>query len=125
MGCNAWRTAHNAPTPALLDAADRLGFLVWDENHRNGQDDELTRLVLRDRNHPSIIIWSICNEKLCDSSDTLNDAHRLHDLFHSLDPRGARVVSANYVRIRQGRGHSPVILRPLFCVFCVFSTTLF
>ena len=117
MGCNAWRTAHNAPTPALLDAADRLGFLVWDENHRNGQDDELTRLVLRDRNHPSIIIWSICNEKLCDSSDTLNDAHRLHDLFHSLDPRGARVVSANYVRTRQGHARVEamveVTLRPL------------
>ena len=32
----------NAPTPALLDACDRLGMLVWDENHRNGQDGELT-----------------------------------------------------------------------------------
>ena len=96
MGCNGWRTAHNAPTPALLDAADRLGVLVWDENHRNGQDDELRRLVLRDRNHPSIVLWSICNEKLCDSSDTLADAKRLHALFHALDPGGGRVVSANY-----------------------------
>ena len=96
MGCNAWRTAHNPPTPALLDAADRLGFLVWDENHRNGQDDELRRLVLRDRNHPSIIIWSICNEKLCSTSDTNGDGQRMHDLFHSLDPLGQRVVSANF-----------------------------
>ena len=54
--------------PALLDAADRLGVLVWDENHRNGQEDELRRLVLRDRNHPSVVLWSICNEKLCDSA---------------------------------------------------------
>jgi beta-galactosidase len=96
MGCNGWRTAHNAPTPTLLDATDRLGVLVWDENHRNGQDDELRRLVLRDRNHPSIVLWSICNEKLCDSSDTLADAKRLHALFHALDPGGGRVVSANY-----------------------------
>ena len=59
MGGNGWRTAHNCPTEALLDACDELGFLVWDENHRNGQDDELRRLVLRDRNHPSIVIWSV------------------------------------------------------------------
>lgn len=60
------------------------------------QDDELTRLVLRDRNHPSIIIWSICNEKLCNTNDSEGDADRLHDLFHSLDPLGQRVVSANF-----------------------------
>mgnify|MGYP000439003269 CR=1 FL=1 len=61
-----------------------------------GQDDELRRLVLRDRNHPSIIIWSICNEKLCSTSDVVGDGIRMHDLFHSLDPMGQRVVSANY-----------------------------
>ena len=86
MGANGWRTAHNCPTKALLDAADRLGFLVWDENHINGQDDELMRLVKRDRNHPSVIIWSICNEKLCNTNDTNGDGKRMHDLFHSLDP---------------------------------------
>ena len=96
MGANAWRTAHNCPTSSLLDAADQLGFLVWDENHRNGQDDELKTLVLRDRNHPSIVIWSICNEKLCNTDNTLSDGHRMHDLFHELDPLGQRVVSANY-----------------------------
>ena len=99
FGANGWRTAHNAPTPALLDAADRLGMLVWDENHRNGQDDELRTLVLRDRHHPSIIIWSICNEKLCDTADaksTRADGERLAALFHALDPAGDRVVSANY-----------------------------
>lgn len=36
FGANGWRTAHNPPNPALLDAADELGTLVWDENHRNG-----------------------------------------------------------------------------------------
>lgn len=43
MNSNGWRTAHNVPTEALLDAADEMGFLVWDENHRNGQDSEVGR----------------------------------------------------------------------------------
>ena len=96
MGANGWRTAHNPPNPGLLDAADEMGMLVWDENHRNGQDGELADLVLRDRNHPCVVIWSICNEKLCSTSNTLGDAQRMHGLFHSLDPHGQRPVSANF-----------------------------
>ena len=95
MGSNGWRTAHNVPTRALLDAADRLGFLVWDENHRNGQDSECEILVRRDRNHPSIVIWSLCNEVLCNTKDTKGDALRLKKLIKKLDPLGQRVVSAN------------------------------
>jgi beta-galactosidase len=72
-GLNAWRTAHNPPNAALLDAADALGFLVWDENHRNGQLAEIEALVLRDRNHPSVVIWSVCNEFLCETNDTAAD----------------------------------------------------
>ena len=68
MGSNAIRTSHNAPTPELLDACDRLGMLVMDENREYGINpqelDELKRLMLRDRNHPcDIFIWSICNEE--------------------------------------------------------------
>lgn len=67
MGSNAIRTSHNAPTPELLDACDRLGMLVMDENREYGtnpqQLDGLKRLMLRDRNHPSVIIWSIGNEE--------------------------------------------------------------
>jgi beta-galactosidase len=96
MGMNAWRTAHNAPSPALLDAADRLGFLVWDENHRNGQFDEIRRLVLRDRNHPSVFIWSVCNEMLCETANIPADFAQSVALFKELDPKGGRVVSANY-----------------------------
>lgn len=96
MGANGWRTAHNAPNPAVLDAADELGFLVWDENHRNGQDTEMEILVRRDRNHPSVIIWSLCNEVLCDTKDTRGDALRLKALIQRLDPLGNRPVSANY-----------------------------
>ena len=78
MGCNAIRTSHNPPAPELLDLADQMGFLimdeafdmwkkpknkfdystVWDEMHKKDLQD----LILRDRNHPSVIIWSIGNE---------------------------------------------------------------
>ena len=67
MGCNAIRTSHNAPTPELLDACDRLGMLVMDENRRMDDSDygsnELSHLILRDRNHPSVFIWSLGNEE--------------------------------------------------------------
>ncbi|MGH8024977.1 MAG: glycoside hydrolase family 2 protein, partial [Limisphaerales bacterium] len=67
MGCNAIRTSHNAPSPELLDACDRLGMLVMDENREYGINpqelDELKALILRDRNHPSVIIWSLGNEE--------------------------------------------------------------
>jgi beta-galactosidase len=67
MGCNAYRTSHNPPTPELLEACDRLGMLVMDENRLMGSTPEIMgqfeRLVLRDRNHPSVIIWSLGNEE--------------------------------------------------------------
>jgi len=67
MGCNAIRTSHNPPTPELLDACDRLGLLVMDENRRmdtnNYEMNELKNFILRDRNHPSIFIWSLGNEE--------------------------------------------------------------
>lgn len=67
MGSNAYRAAHNPPTPELLDAADRLGMLMLVENRLMGsspeQLQELERMILRDRNHPSVIAWSIGNEE--------------------------------------------------------------
>jgi beta-galactosidase len=94
-GSNGWRTAHNPPTPALLDACDELGYVMWDENHRNGQLDQVPWLIKRDRNHPSVVIWSICNEVLCNSKDSVNDAIAMKQLMHQLDPLGNRPVSAN------------------------------
>jgi beta-galactosidase len=78
MGVNGIRTSHNPPAPELLDLTDRMGFIVmdeafdvwkkektkfdyhldWDEWHKRDLED----MVLRDRNHPSVIIWSIGNE---------------------------------------------------------------
>lgn len=67
MGCNAYRCSHNPPTPELLDACDKLGMLVIDENRLMGvastQLNDLKRMIQRDRNHPSIISWSIGNEE--------------------------------------------------------------
>jgi beta-galactosidase len=66
-GVNAYRSSHNPPTPELLDACDRLGILVMDENRLIGSSPEtlgqLRRLIERDRNHPSVIMWSIGNEE--------------------------------------------------------------
>ena len=67
MGCNAYRTSHNAPTPELLDACDKLGMLVMDENRLLDSSEDVlaqfTRQIKRDRNHPSVILWSIGNEE--------------------------------------------------------------
>ena len=67
MGCNAYRCAHNPPTPELLDACDRLGMLVLDEQRMMGSSQEilsqLEGLILRDRNHPSVLLWCLGNEE--------------------------------------------------------------
>lgn len=67
MGSNAYRCSHNPPTPELLEACDKLGMLVIDENRLMGITDQnlnyLKKLIVRDRNHPSIISWSIGNEE--------------------------------------------------------------
>ena len=80
MGVNAIRCSHNPPAPELLNMCDTMGFIVMDESfdmwrRRKTKNDyarffdkwherDLTDLVLRDRNHPSILIWSIGNEVL-------------------------------------------------------------
>jgi len=67
MGANAYRTSHNAPTPELLDACDSLGMLVLDENRLLNSSEEYMnqweQLLKRDRNHPSVFLWSIGNEE--------------------------------------------------------------
>jgi beta-galactosidase len=67
LGCNAIRSSHNAPTRELLDAADRMGFLVMDENRLFNTSPDYMRMlewmVRRDRNHPSVILWSVFNEE--------------------------------------------------------------
>ncbi|HXJ94320.1 MAG TPA: beta-galactosidase GalA [Terriglobia bacterium] len=67
MGCNALRTSHNPPTPELLDACDELGMLVFDETRMMSSNPEglaqFEHLVRRDRNRPSVFMWSMGNEE--------------------------------------------------------------
>lgn len=105
VGVNAIRTSHNPPSPEFLDLCDQMGFLVMDEtfdtwnakksNADNGYnlyfdnwwEKDSHDMVLRDRNHPSIIIYSVGNE----IHDNLNDSSGFgkykmqQDLIHSLD----------------------------------------
>jgi beta-galactosidase len=78
MGVNAIRTSHNPPAPELLELCDRMGFVVWDECFDKWDDKadrvdgvpplkehaerHLRSMVTRDRNHPSVVVWSIANE---------------------------------------------------------------
>jgi len=67
MGVNAYRCAHNPPAAEFLDACDRMGILVMDENRIFNPTPEYIRqlewLVCRDRNHPSVFLWSVFNEE--------------------------------------------------------------
>eukprot|EP01084_Bolivina_argentea_P067168 122386_1 len=69
MGANSWRMSHNPPNPELLDFTDEYGFMVWDENRNFANQTQYLHdqrdMILRDRNHPSIVIWSLCNEAGC------------------------------------------------------------
>lgn len=99
MGCNALRTSHNPPAPELLDLADRMGFVVmveafdcWREGKTAGDysrifDEWHTRdlqaMVRRERNHPSVIMWSIGNEIAEQNGPDL--ARTLRDIVHAED----------------------------------------
>ena len=102
MGCNSIRTSHNPPAPELLNLCDKMGFLVmnemfdmwkknkspfdysmfWEEWHKQ----DLKDFILRDRNHPSVIIWSIGNEIL-EQWDTsgIEMVKKLYEFTHNLD----------------------------------------
>jgi len=67
MGVNAYRCSHNPPAKEFLEACDSLGILVMDENRNFNASPEYIRqlewMIKRDRNHPSIILWSVFNEE--------------------------------------------------------------
>lgn len=108
MGVNAVRTSHNPPAPELLDICDRMGILVQDESfdmwrRRKSRYDyaryfdewyerDLADQVLRDRNHPSVFMWSIGNEVLEQWSDaradtlSLAEANLILNAGHKIDP---------------------------------------
>ena len=90
MGVTGYRTSHNAPTPELLNACDQLGMLVLDENRRVGTNaeplSELSRQIRRDRNHPSVFMWSLANEESLQGSPIGAAIMQvMQNLVHSLD----------------------------------------
>ena len=115
MGANALRTSHNPPAPELLDLTDRMGFIVmdeafdmwkkkktdfdyhldWDEWHAR----DLSDMVRRDRNHPSVFIWSIGNEVMeqwADGDSTAAPlARELAGIVRALDPTRPVTQAAN------------------------------
>lgn len=101
FGVNALRCSHNPPAPEFLDLCDRMGFLVIDEafdKWKSGYyekyfdtwwQDDLKSMLLRDRNHPSVILWSIGNElqEAWDPSDAgCQRATTLQNFVHSFEP---------------------------------------
>lgn len=101
MGVNAIRSSHNPMTPELLDACDSLGFLVMEENRLMGINEEHTRLlrrmIERDRNHPSIILWSVGNEEWAlewnDKGRKLTESMR--EYCHRFDPTRPMCVATS------------------------------
>lgn len=118
MGCNAIRCSHNPPSPVLLDLCDSMGLLVMDESfdmwHKKKTerdyarffDDwaerDLTDMILRDRNHPSIVIWSIGNEvqEQWDYALGMEIAPRLAGIIRSLDPTRPITAGCNEPGVR-------------------------
>lgn len=111
MGCNAIRTAHNPSAPELLDLCDKMGFLVqveaFDEwkigKNQNGYNQlfdewharDLQAMIRRDRNHPSVIMWSIGNEiREQKDKNGAEVARMLTEICHREDP--TRPVTAGF-----------------------------
>ena len=118
FGCNAYRASHNPMTPAQLDICDRKGILVIDENRLAGINTEHLRLlenmIKRDRNHPSVILWSDGNEEwgMENTVPGRRVAAAMREYTHLLDPtrhstlanagggemiKGLDVVGFNYI----------------------------
>ena len=116
MGANAWRMSHNPPSRELLDACDEMGMLVLDENRHLGDTydvktywdktpadklGDLKAMIVRDRNHPSIIAWSLCNEEPLQGKDSgALMVAKMVECAHQLDP--SRLVTA---AMNGGWGH--------------------
>ena len=103
MGCNGIRCSHNPPAPELLDLCDRMGFIVMDEAFdmwrkkktahdyaryfNEWHERDLNDFILRDRNHPSVFMWSIGNEVPTQCSPVgYKVAKFLQDICHREDP---------------------------------------
>jgi beta-galactosidase len=101
MGVNAVRSAHHPATPEFLDACDRLGILVIDEHRMMGTAPqirhEMERMVRRDRNHPSIILWSVGNEEWAIENDEIGTrlAQEMQAIVRRMDPTRPSTLAAS------------------------------
>ncbi|MEO0046471.1 MAG: hypothetical protein RL705_1662 [Bacteroidota bacterium] len=108
MGSNSYRTSHNAPTPELLDACDSLGMLVLDEqrllNSSPEYVDQFKRLIKRDRNHPSVFLWSIGNEEQNIQGNDYGKkiAQTLLAIQQDLDPTRTSTYAADMPNVFKG-----------------------
>ncbi|WP_145293622.1 beta-galactosidase GalB [Crateriforma conspicua] len=116
MGCNAIRMAHNPPAPELLELTDRMGFLVVDELYdvfarkktpldfhlifSDWHEQDLRSLIQRDRNHPSVILWSTGNElgEQYTGAAGAKLAARMRDITREEDPTRPMTASMNFAK---------------------------
>ncbi|MCS7337656.1 MAG: DUF4982 domain-containing protein [Verrucomicrobiae bacterium] len=116
MGCNAIRTAHNPPAPELLDLTDEMGFLVVDEIFDcwerkktpldfhlifpDWHEPDLRAFIRRDRNHPSVILWSIGNEvgEQYTGERGAAVAKRLYEIAKEEDPTRPVTTAMNWAK---------------------------
>ncbi len=103
MGCNGYRCSHHPPTPELLDMCDSIGLLVLDENRFLSSSEEglndLSTMLYRDRNHPSIFMWSMENEEWIQG--TLTGTRILETLVataHKIDSTRKVTAAMNHAR---------------------------
>lgn len=129
MGVNAVRLSHNPYSPAMLDWCDRLGLLVFDEcfdkwygfyPDGRGWKQTLTAFVKRDRNHPSVIIWSVGNEMTPHMYTHWGTRifRAMRDVVHAYDPRP---VTAALHPVRTGSGERDAPLAEIASYMDVIS----
>jgi len=113
IGCNAIRTSHNLPAEEFLDLCDELGFYVVDEcfdkwksgyyaaHFEKDAQRDLTDMIFRDRNHPSVFIWSIGNEVENQGADSMLEIQKkLAAIVHNLDERPVTCALAPHANPR-------------------------
>jgi beta-galactosidase len=124
MGCNAIRTAHNPPSPELLDYCDRYGLLVMDEafdewkvgktwatdyGYRDIFDEwaerDLRSIIRRDRNHPSVFLWSVGNEiPMVSRVESVDILKRFKRIINEEDPTRPVTAGINLIKCANKTG---------------------
>lgn len=100
-GVNAYRSSHNPMSPAMLEACDTLGILVIDENRLTGINDyqigQLKGMIERDRNHPSVILWSVGNEEWGTEWNEFGSriSESMREYCHRFDPTRMMTVASS------------------------------